>query len=303
MSQSLTTTAAPDILNVLEGVTLTGTINTPDADLVANVAHSIRLGYPQIRSQAVQKERVCLVGGGPSLADTFEELRDLYFAGAKVVTVNGAYRWCLERNIRPSAQIVLDARRDNARFVDPPVPQCRYLVASQCHPETWAKVDGREDVWIWHSTAGDNDTLKPILDAYYRQHWVPVPGGTTVIMRALSLLRTTGFVRFDLFGVDSCFLGGAHHAYAQPENDHDRVVPVRVHPTGHPELARTFHCAPWHIQQLTCFLQTIRINGHQFVLNVHGDGLLAYALRSSADLEVSVEAAATVGVRSGQEAR
>jgi hypothetical protein len=284
-----------DRLKVLEGVdTSQGRINTPDAQLAANVAHSIRLGYPQLRPQAAQGERVCLVGGGPSLADTEQELIDLYFAGAKVVTTNGSYHWCLERNIRPSAQIVLDARPENARFVVPAVPNCRYLLASQCAPETWAAVEGRPDVWIWHAAAQDNENLKPILDEYYVGNWVPTPGGTTVVMRALSILRMAGFLRFDLFGVDSCFMGGEHHAYAQPENSHDRAVPVVVAPTGHPEMARTFHCAPWHIKQLECFLQTIRINGDRFLLNVHGDGLLAFALRASADVEWSTgEAAAS----------
>lgn len=292
MTTATTTTAAADnILKVLEGIELTGTINTPDDGLLANIRHSIRLGYPQIRPQAPQADRVVLVGGGPSLDDTFEELRDLYFAGAKVVTVNGSYAWCLERNIRPSAHIVLDARRENARFVEPAIPQCKYLLASQCAPETWAAVDGRPDVWIWHAVASDNPVLKPTLDDYYAGQWMPTPGGTTVIMRAVLLLRAMGFLRFDLFGVDSCFMGGSHHAYAQPENDSDRAYPFRVYPSGHPDMAREFTCAPWMAKQLECFLQSIRLHGHQFLLNVHGDGLLAFALTCSADVEWSVDAA------------
>ncbi len=288
MSELLT----EDRLKVLDGIEMRGNINTSDAAILANVEHSIRLGYPQIRPQHPQMDRVCLVGGGPSLDDTLDELRELYFAGAKVVTVNGAYHWCLERNIRPSVQIVLDARASNARFVSPAVANCKYVVASQCAPETWAAVDGRPDVWIWHAAARDNETLRPVLDAFYLQNWMPTPGGTTVIMRALSVLRALGFLRFDLFGVDSCFMGSKHHAYVQPENDVDKAFEVPVYPTGHPELARTFTCAPWHLKQLECFLQHIRINGHTFVLNVHGDGLLAFALSSSASVEWSVDAAA-----------
>jgi hypothetical protein len=132
----------PDILKVLDGIELKGTINTPDEGLLANIRHSIRLGYPQVRPQPAQHDRVCLVGGGPSLESTFDELRDLYFAGAKVVTVNGSYQWCLDRNIRPSAHVVLDARPENARFVNPAIPQCKYLIASQCAPETWAQMAG-----------------------------------------------------------------------------------------------------------------------------------------------------------------
>jgi hypothetical protein len=281
-----TTAQSADILKVLDGIELKGTINTPDEGLLANIRHSIRLGHPQIRPQAAQKDRVVLVGGGPSLHDTFDELRALYFEGAKVVTVNGSYQWCLDRNIRPSAHIVLDARPENARFVNPTIPQCKYLLASQCAPETWAAVEGRPDVWIWHAVAGDNELLKPELDAYYLGQWMPTPGGTTVIMRALLLLRAMGFLRFDMFGVDSCFMNGQHHAYVQPENDVDKAHAFKVHPTGHPEMVRTFMCAPWHIAQLQDMLQTVRINGEHFLLNVHGDGLLAFAMRSSSELEM-----------------
>jgi hypothetical protein len=285
------TTETPDILKVLDGIEMVGAINTPDAGLLANIEHSIRLGYPQVRPQPSQADRVVLVGGGPSLNDTFDELRDLYFAGAKVVTVNGSYQWCLDRNIRPSAHVVLDARASNARFVNPAVPNCKYLLASQCAPETWAAVEGRKDVWIWHAVAPDNEILKPTLDAYYAGQWMPTPGGTTVSLRALLLLRAMGFLRFDLFGVDSCFMDGKGHAYEQPENDRDKAYPFVVHPTGHPELSRTFMCAPWMAKQLECFLQSVRLHGHQFLLNVHGDGLLAYALKSSAGVEWSTEAA------------
>ena len=286
-----------DALHVLDGVEMRGTINTPDAELLANIQHSIRLGYPQVKPQGVQRDRVCLVGGGPSLEDTFTELRDLYFAGAKVVTVNGAYQWCLERNIRPSMQIVLDARAENARFVNPSVPQCRYLIASQCHPETWAQVKGRSDVWIWHAAAEDNEQVKPILDAYYAKHWTGTPGGTTVIVRALVLLRIIGIVRMDLFGVDSCFLHGQHHAYQQAENDVDKPHPVTLSAPGKPDTARVFQCTGWHVQQLICWLSTIRLHGDMFILNVHGDGMIAYAMKIAADAaDVQIEKGDHVGV-------
>jgi hypothetical protein len=137
-----------------------------------------------------------------------------------------------------------------------------------------------------------------VLDDYYAGRWAPTPGGTTVIMRAISVLRMLGYIRFDLFGVDSCFIGDKHHAYAQPENDVDKPYPFRVCPTGHPEMTRTFWCASWHAKQLECFLQMVRINGHSFVLNVHGDGLLAFALKSSADVQMSMDAA--VGSAEGE---
>jgi hypothetical protein len=284
--QYATDAEALQVLDPASTAHLVGDLNTPIPELLAHIRHAIRLGHPQVRAQPPSYDRVILVGGGPSLEATLPELRDLYFAGAKIVTTNGAYQWCLARNLRPSAQVILDARSFNARFVDPPIAQCRYLLASQCHPDTWAAVAGRPDVWIWHAIGPENE-LRGELDAFYLKCWTAISGGTTVVMRAIALLRTLGFLRMDLFGVDSCVLDGAHHAYPQPENAGDAVRPFTLHPTGHPERVRTFHATAWQAKQLEDFLQMVRINGHQFLLNVHGDGMLAYALQCSADVQLT----------------
>jgi len=274
-------------LKVIDGLPdHVGAVNVTGDVIQSQIAASIRRGHPQAKQQAPNAQRVCLVGGGPSLAETEGELVDLLHAGAKLVTVNAAYHWCLERNLKPSAQIVLDARAGNARFVDPVVPSCHYLLASQCHAETWDRVEGRPNVWIWHAMnpddSGERCIEQALLDAYYLKRWHGVSGGTTVMMRAIMLLRVLGYLRFDLFGCDSCFLGSQHHAYAQPENDRDKRLRVTISPNDRPDLEREFFCAPWHVKQAEDFLQMIRFNGEKFLLNVHGDGLLAYMLRPSA---------------------
>jgi hypothetical protein len=282
-----------DTSSVIEGVTFDGRVNTDDAQLVANITASIRRGHPQIKPQALKQDAVALVCGGPSLESTLPELLALVAAGSKVVTVNGAYSWCVERNIFPSMQIVMDARASNARFLEPALPRCHYVLASQCHPSLWDAVEGRPNVWIYHVGASDDDTAaKAVLDAFYLKQWHGIGGGTTVGTRAIAMLRTLGYVRFDIFGMDCCWLGDAHHAYAQPENDTDKRVAITIEPTGHPEMARTFQCAPWHAKQLDDLTQMVRYHGHQFVLNLHGDGMAAYALRASATVAVNEAAQA-----------
>lgn len=283
---------------VLEGVELVGgRVNVGDDQLLENIRGAIRRGHPQVKPQAVQANDVALVCGGPSLESTIGELRDVIAAGAKVVTVNGAYRWCLDRNIIPSMQIVMDARPSNARFFEPALPRCYYLLASQCHPSAWDAVAGREHVWIYHVGVSEKDSpAHKLLDSYYMGNWHGISGGTTVGTRAIALLRTIGYVRFHIFGMDSCWIDGAHHAYPQPENERDRRLVFTANPSGHPELGRKFICAPWHVQQAADFLAFLKYQGQHFVLNVHGDGLLAYALRSFGDvvLQESSESAEKV---------
>lgn len=283
-------TSPPDAaaLKVLDGLEIKGMVNVPDDILLAHVASSIRRGHPQMRPFPTRPERIVLVGSGPSLNDTEDELVQLVHEGALLVTMNGAYHWCLERNLRPQTQILVDARASNARFVVPVVPRCQYVLASQVHPDVWEAVDGRDNVWIFHAV-NEPGAVKDELDRYYLKQWAPVVGGTTVATRAIALLRMCGWLRFDLFGCDSCFIGDQHHAFPQAENDRDRRYRVRVHPSGAPELAREFVCAPWHLKQLECFLQLVKFSGHQFLLNVHGDGLLAYALQSQSEVIVTEE--------------
>lgn len=283
MSPDLLQSAAVDArLKVLDGVTLHGSPNIADDTMAGQIALAIRRGWPQARPEPEKGDRIVLVGGGPSLAETVDELRDAVFAGAICVTLNGAYQWCLDHNIQPRIHIVMDGRPSTARFVTPVIPRCKYFVASQCHPAVFDALAEAPETYIFHAVTNDG-THSRLLDAYYGAgHWCPVMGGTTVATRAIALLRMGGYLRYDLFGIDSCWLGGAHHAFDQPENAADRRYETIVAPTGHPDLARTFHCAPWHLKQLEDFLQVLRFHGHQFHLTVHGRGLLAHALTAFA---------------------
>ncbi len=257
-----------------------GHMNTDDGTLLRQIQHSSRLGYPQMRTWPPRHDRICLVGSGPSLAQTKDELQRLAWSGAQVVTLNGAYQWCIENGIQPKTQIVMDARASNARFVSPEVPGCRYVLASQCHPYTWAAVKDRPEVWIWHAVVRKDDEITKWLDAFYLNQWFGVGGGTSVATRALTLLRMAGYLRFDLFGVDCCWMGDEHHAIAQPENASDKRVSVMMGDETRPETMRRFDAAPWHIKQFEDFCTVLKLNGQHFQLNVHGDGMLAYILRT-----------------------
>lgn len=264
-----------------------GRMNTSADALLANIQHAVRLGHPQMRTWPTRPDRVCLVGSGPSLADTLDELRRAQWEGAHIVTLNGSYHWCIEHGIKPDTQIVMDARASNARFVSPAVPGCRYVLASQCSPETWAAVADRPDVWVWHAVVAKDDPISAFLTDYYRGHWFGVGGGTTVATRALMLLRMAGYVRFDLFGVDCCWMGDTHHAMPQPENDRDSRMTIRVGDAERPETMREFQVAPWHLKQFEDFCAVLKLNGQNLIATVHGDGLLAYMLRTLGNSESS----------------
>lgn len=279
-----------------------GGMNTTDGQILQNVQSSIRRGHPQMSEYPLQHNlylqaqtsHVCLVGSGPSLNETVPELVALLRTGATLVTLNGAYLWCLERNLEPRTQIVMDARASNVRFVQPYIDRCNYVLASQCDPAVWDAVQNYRNVRIWHPVIKDaGGPVSQALDAYYGGQWMGIGGGTTVATRALHLLRKAGYVRFSLFGVDCCWLGGEHHALSQPENARDTNHEVRIAIRG-AATERVFECAPWHLKQMDDFLITLRINGRHFMLDVHGEGMLAYAIQEFGKTDAAITEISTV---------
>ena len=250
-----------------------GRLNAGLEVVKANVEANIRLGFQQVQPYPTNDVEVMIVGGGPSLKDQIDEIRDLRERGVKLVTLNNAYQYCLDHQIKPSAYVMVDARPFNVRFVENTIPECKYFIASQCDPEVFQKLDKvKEQTFIWHTSA---EEIQDILTAQYPKCF-PVPGGSTVLLRAIPLFRMLGFKRFHIFGCDSCLdIAGSHHAYEQKENDEQAVIPVRVG-------GRIFYCNPWMVSQAREFIDLIGCMGDVMELNIHG-GLLRQILESGAE--------------------
>lgn len=258
--------------------------NTPDDVLLEQVRVNIRRGLPQLFPHPPNQTTAILVCGGPSLASTEKELVEAVWAGGKIFAVNGAYRWCIEHNLKPSAAIMLDAREFNSRFIETPVEGCKYLLAAECHPATFEACRDRETL-IWHACSAGEAGYDLIKEFYFdRVH--PVTLGTTVGIRAISLIRMLGFTSIEIFGLDSCWLDDGHHAYEQAENNRDMRIPVWLRPKDRDDKAVRFECAPWHMKQAEDFLTLVRERGNLFQLNVHGPGLIATILRTGAEIQM-----------------
>jgi SAM-dependent methyltransferase len=257
-------------------VVKTGVLNVEEETFRKNVAHNIAQGWQQVHPHDTNEVDCMIVGGGPSLAAFEDEIKQRRADGVKLITLNGAYNWALEHGLTPSAQVIVDARPFNARFTKPVVDGCRYLIASQCDPSVLEGLP-KDRTHLYHAMSSLSEDL---LTAQYGQEWHTIPGGSTVLLRAIPLLRMLGYRRFHLYGCDSSLADGAHHAYAQPENDAGIVLPVKLGQAG-----RIFYCHGWMISQAQELLDLIRMLGDEIELEIHGDGLLAYLLRTGAELE------------------
>jgi SAM-dependent methyltransferase len=254
-----------------ENIIKHGKVNVGEEVAEQQVRANVEAGWMHVVPFNKQDREVVLLAGGPSMLDHVEEIRRLRTAGAALITVNGAYDWAIDNGMEPSAQIVLDAREFNARFTRRPHPTCRYLIASQVHPSTLEGLP-RERTYLWHSGVSEamEDLIREKAGTFF-----PVPGGSTVVLRAFPLLRMLGFARMHVFGFDSCVAPQAHHAYAQPENDGEATMPLTCG-------GRTFNCTPWMVSQATEFRDLVRFMGDEMELELYGDGLIAHMIKHGA---------------------
>ena len=242
-----------------------------------NIRASIRRGLQQIRPYDLQDVTVMLLGGGPSLSEFESEIREKREAGQFLITTNGSYNWCLDRGINPSATVVVDAQPHNARFVQPVIDNCKYLIASQCDASVFDAIPP-EAVWLWHAI-GVPEVIEDLTDFYKDEPWDAVPGGSTVVLRSLLLLRILGFAKFEIYGFDSCVLPDAHHAYSQSENDGEITAGVMT------QDGKTFRCTGWQISQAQEFLDQMKSFGNEIEIDVKGNGLIAHLLEVGADMQ------------------
>lgn len=251
-------------------------VNTEDKVLIEQIKQNLTLGLAEIVPQPEQPGELIILAGGPSLNDFEAEIRLNKRLGVPIVTVNGAYNWALERGINPDAQIVLDAREFNKRFVAPVIPTCKYLIASQCHPEL-VKALPKGQTFLWHSGQDNVQEAMKEVHAEEEHIWYPVFGGMTVMLRALPLLIMMGYKKFVIYGFDSCIMHDSHHGYAQPENDYAETVEVTCG-------GRVFKCHGWHLTQAQEWVEIQAMIGDLCEVEVKGDGLISHIVRTGYEI-------------------
>lgn len=163
-----------------------------DDVLERNRAHAMRLSLPLVRSAEAHGRALAILGGGPSIADHERVLRA--WTG-DIWAINGAYRWCAERNIPATFLTVDPTPYDMA-----PVMEGRALLADHCDP-------GLMDQW-----AGRAQVFSISPDA--------IVSGPTTATAAPCLAVMLGYGDVTFFGCESSFgEEEATHAYAKPDDE------------------------------------------------------------------------------------
>lgn len=236
--------------------------NTDAERLSKNIRAAIDRQLPWLTLKEPHAGHVAIVGGGPSMADKFGEIAWRKSVGQQVWALNGTAAYLRDRGIIPDAHVIVDARPENAAFLDGAASDTMHYLASQCDP---AVFKAAERITLWHAQSpGMVEMLTGLQETSL------VGGGSTVGLQALVIAYILGYRKIHLYGFDSSYREDAHHAYPQDLNADDRTVNALIGD-------RTFKTAPWMVQQAEEFMTTAaELERDGTIITVHGTGLLPY---------------------------
>lgn len=244
-------------------------VNTTHEVIEANIASSLERGLEWFTGRPAHDETMVLICGGPSMSERVKSIRDRAMRKQNIVSVNNSLSWLMRHGIKPKAHIMLDARPENAAFVKDAPAGVTYFIATQCHPDVFDALKGR-DVVLWHAMRDGHEDPKDCI---------PIAGGGTVGLRAMWLAYLSGYRKLHIYGMDGSYEAGRHHAYAQALNDRDQTLDVML-------AGKRYTVARWMARQADEARQTLpQLSALGMRVQFHGTGLIPDMARIIAQQE------------------
>ena len=239
------------------------TPSVPAEKMLANMRVNIARGLPEVKMCHPHSMSMSIAGGGPSLADTHQDLCGW------VCAINGSLQYLIDQGLRDGVSYACGVCDAGAHIADlvPAHPAVRYYIASVCDPSLLDKlVSAGCDVIIWHITPGsmeDEKGAEELLNLEYDE-WIAVGGGSTMGLRWIDVGYALGFRHFHLHGLDSSFRDTTH-AY-----DEHQPVKGEIFEGGR----RTKVAFLAQVIDFGEILKRLWTQDSNIEIDVHGDGLL-----------------------------
>lgn len=223
-----------------------------------------------------------LVGSAPSVRTQVQKLKSMrknpkyIFFGIK-----GGHDFLVENKIQPHFGLAVDPlekiHREN--FLKD-AKDCKYFIASQCHPTLFdSLIERGKKIIIWHlATTNLGEWTREEGSPVYRHYLIP--GGSTSGLRAMVLAFAMGFRRFHLFGYDSCLSGTLRKVNGEEYHDKkadgsDKAVSMVVG-------GKKFIADPAMASQANEFqelLKSMYRTDDPFVVKGYGEGLIQHIIK------------------------
>lgn len=247
---------------VLRPLTFIDGCNTAPDVIRSQLKFNVQRNLPWLKLQPLKERPLAIVAGGPSLKERYKDIKFQY----DILSLNNTYGFLKDRGIRPEYWMLLDARKENLDFVrNVANPNTMHFLAAQCHPSVYDYLEGFKTT-LYLTTLPD--TLELVKD--FNCEKVQLAGTVgTVGVKAIALGFALGYREFHLYGYDSSYQDGEHHAYSQPLNDSNSKIDVYL-------AGKEYITSPAYAHQAVEFCEFARslVQQHGCTIELHCSGLL-----------------------------
>lgn len=221
-------------------------------------------GLPEITNLPPHHERLYIACSGPSLLDTWEELKP---HNGQIWALNSAFDWLCKRGVRPDVGVCLAPENAILDYFQEMQKDDVFLFACQTHPDLIDRaIDRGAQVVLW-STKHPEGWNMPVGKGPL------VYGGGTVGSRSLDLAYVLGFRDVHILGMDACLSPDGRISVETPIYE-DRRKDLRIFMIN----GRAFVALPSHARQVEDFAPILRpLQGMEVTL--YGDGMLQWSQR------------------------
>lgn len=268
------------MLNTLTRVAGVTTEPTIHSDVqFEQVIINLKLNLPMIEKLAgfnVRKEgKIALVGGGPSLKNNLEELKEFKV----IISCGSVHDYLINNNIIPNYAVNCDPDPICADYFTKSRASIIYLIASNSSKEVLKTLKDK-NIYLWH--CHNEDILEKMVkleESKYNRTYHAIGGGCTVGLRSISIALSLGYTDIHLFGFDSSMgeYGLQHHAYewANPEKESiDQVYNIQIGPRNVGPDTKRYYVAGYQLAQMENFKEFYLKHKNYFKPTFHGTGAL-----------------------------
>lgn len=183
----------------------------PLAERKQHIDAALATGSPDLSQYigALDGKQAVIVGGGPSADEQIEHIERLVARGAALIAIERMLPWCLKHGMVPDYVVAMDASTDVVEAFHTLPSTTRYLVATQCHPSVFEKLQ-ELDVSIFN-TPQRGINMADLWDKHQLETVTQINSGGSVTLCAMSIAMTLGSRDLHIFGFD-CHVTGRTYA-------------------------------------------------------------------------------------------
>lgn len=215
-----------------------------------------------------------MVGGGPSLKDTIQELKNFN----TIMVCGSSYDYVAENiNNLIDYAVICDPDDIVIKYMQKARIETQYFVASQCDPKVFQYLKEKDaEIFIWNSAGEDEFNGRMFSSDQFL-----CGGGCTVGTRAIYLAMGLGYSDIHLFGFDTCIVGNdyKHHAY-EFATEEETIGDIKEVALGGPD-GKKFKVAGYMLGQLHDFQKMLQFYPGRLNFTIHGEGLLKHLIELS----------------------